>query len=215
METEQTGEQPELKDDFTHAPEAEPEIEVENVDTGSFLNKFKSTEELLKAYENLEKEFTRKSQALAELNKQKQINKGDGQTKHVYEADDWAARVADFKVKHPEAEQYSARIAERILKSDAIKNSSEPLLAAYTEVITSELKSRDALATDPEFINNILKQPEVRDSVIADYIASISMGQELPKVISTKLGASLGNEKRSAPKNLAEARELAEKLING
>ena len=215
MESDITGEQPDLLTPQNVATRNDTVIADDKGGEGSPTSKFKSVDELAKAYENLEKEFTRKSQALAELNKTQNIDKEQLQTKPVYETEGWHAKVADFKLKHPEAEKYSAQIAELILRSQTVKNSAEPLLAAYAEVIGAEFKEREVLATDPEFINQVIKKPEIRERVIKEYLSSISALSELPRVISTKVGAALGNELRSVPATLREAKKMAEKMIQG
>ena len=48
-------------------PDAEKQIDSQSVGNETNFGKFKDAAELLKAYENLEREFTKKSQRLKEL----------------------------------------------------------------------------------------------------------------------------------------------------
>ena len=58
----------------------EKENVAECISTGSTFGKFKDATSLLAAYENLEKEFTRKSQKLSELIKQQETQEATNNT---------------------------------------------------------------------------------------------------------------------------------------
>src|SRR5574344_1723568 len=91
---------------------------------GSLLGKFNSPEDLLKAYNNLQAEFTRKCQKLSEI--QKQVpEKGDNETSHedetkklppAYEQEDWRSKVAVFLTENERAKGFSREISDEILK---------------------------------------------------------------------------------------------------
>ena len=75
-------------------------------DTETSYGKFKSAEELLKAYNALESEFTKRSQKLKELEK-------------AIDGKSFADKARDFARKYPIAESYAEEVAREVALTES------------------------------------------------------------------------------------------------
>ncbi len=140
-------------------------------------SKFKSVEELEKAYNALEKEFTRRCQRLAKLEKacQKTEEKGE-----------WKVQVDKFFTETPDAKKYARDIATEIAKDTSLRSRSNPLEVALNRVLLSK-KTPSDLAKDEDFLQEyILSSDFVKKAVIHGYMKDLQAGK--PPVLMTKLG---------------------------
>lgn len=80
---------------------------------GETTSRFKTPDELLKAYECLEKEFTKRSQKLKALEKELSEK---APSNVAYAQNDWQQKVDDFFESRPEIAPFKKEIAEEILK---------------------------------------------------------------------------------------------------
>ena len=109
--------------------------------TGS-ISKFKDTDELLRAYQSLEKEFTKKCQQLSEITKERQQD-----VIPAYQNQNWQERVDEFVSHNPSAQKYSQQISEMIINDKTIASSNNPLETAWAKIV-DELKTPEQLLGD-------------------------------------------------------------------
>lgn len=188
----------------------------------SQLGKFQSSEELLKAYNNLQAEFTRKCQKLSEVQKQFS-EKGDQETSvkdetkdlsPEYEREDWRSKVAVFLTENDRAKGFSREISNEILKDPALKANPNMLDIAWARVLAKNYKSPDQIVSDSSFMQDyVLSNDEIKKQIINSYISEVSNKQS-PFVIGsgTKGGMSLLTKTRK-PSTLNDAKNLVEKMF--
>jgi len=139
------------------------------MDSASY-GKFKSAEELLKAYNSLEQEFTKRSQRLKEMEKKSEKSEA------------WEKKVNTFIEKYPIASE----LTEELGKVIAEKNNFEEencLESALLSVLTQKYKSPAEQAKDEKVIQEILNNSDVKEKIISDYKKNfdITLPKPLPK----------------------------------
>lgn len=180
---------------------------------GSNSNKFKSTESLIKAYENLQAEFTRKSQKLSEVSKELNSLKDNAKQAPFYETENYEKMVDAFFHNNPSAKKYASEISEHLLLDNKKENSFEPIEAAYTKVLANKLLNlEDTLQNDSNLLERILKNKTVQEFVIKNYLQQLKEQKTTP-VISTHNGAGFSLTPKQKPTSLEEAKQLAEALF--
>lgn len=182
-----------------------------NLDDTSY-GKFKSADELLKAYNSLESEFTKRSQKLKEFENTTQQDKEIPPDEPMYMASDWQLKVAEFVRDNPQAREYSEEIASIIMQDDALAKDKRCLEVAYDRVLAGKFRPPQKLLEDREFVESyILRNDKIKESIISEYIDSLNKRQP-PEVITKRGEISLTPPDR--PKTIAEAGELATKMMN-
>lgn len=127
--------------------------------------KFKNPQELLKAYGELEKEFTRRSQRLKELESGKQPVKSE---------EDWKCAVDKFFNQIPAAKAFAKDIANEIIKNPELKEDANCLNVALVRVLADKFRTPDQLMQDGQFLNDyVFSSEKVRDAIIADYLDGV------------------------------------------
>lgn len=131
--------------------------------------KFKNPTELLKAYGQLEKEFTRRSQRLKEL------EEGVAPFKSEKE---WKGAVDKFFEQTPSARAFAKDIANEIIAHPELKRSRDCFNIALTHVLIDKFRTPEQLMSDGQFLKEyVFNSPVVRDTVIAEYLSSLRNGQ--------------------------------------
>ena len=185
----------------------QPELEEENenliAQSEGSLGKFKDAESLLKAYNNLQAEFTKKCQKLSALENE--------ENKTIFYEEDWNKRVANFLEKNPGAKKYSKEISEKILNSPELKSSENALELAWSSIAMKNYVEPEKLASDKTFLNSyIFNNEEIKKQVLENYLKEIKTA---PPVISGSRGAKLSSKEEYAPKNLNDAKKIVEKFF--
>lgn len=161
-------------------------------------SKFKSVEELEKAYNELEKEFTRRCQKLAKYEKE------IGQSTETPR--EWKAKVDKFFDETPDAKQFAREIAGEISKDTSLRSRSDCLEVALTRVLLSQYRAPRDLATDEEFLKeHILGSDFVKKAVIDGYMKDLRAGK--PPVLINKAGQNTVAP-RNKPQSIQEAGRL-------
>lgn len=217
MEQETNLEQP-TPTDFVQPAMAE-DIKNEGTENrvveGSILNKFKTTESLVEAYENLQAEFTRKSQKLSEVSKElaKLKENANKTTAPFYLSEQFEKTLNEFFQNNPSAKEYASEISEFILKDKALQNSNEPLELAWAKVLNHKFSNlEETLEKDEKLLERILSHKNVSERMIKNYLQSLKDNKTAP-MISTHTGASFSLAPKNKPNSLAEAKILAEALF--
>lgn len=130
-----------------------------NSDNGqeTSFGKFKSAEELLRAYNALESEFTRKSQKLSEY--ENNVN--------------WEGKVSEFVKKYPIAEKYAEEVAGEITKNGKKDIEERDLERALLTVLSGKVKTVEEMSEDEDVIDKVLSSDKNRTKVIEDYLEGI------------------------------------------
>lgn len=222
MDKFEDGEQPEISGQaLDETVEKNEEVDVTAPQEGSQVGKFNSSEELLKAYNSLQAEFTRKCQKLSEIQKQF-AEKGEKETSEkdetnlppAYEREDWRSKVASFLTENEKAKRFSREISDEILKDPELRSNPNMLDIAWSRVLAKNYKSPDQIIGDASFMENyVLSNENIKKQILSSYINEIT-NKKSPSVIGSgiKGGMSLLT-KGNKPASLNDAKILAEKLF--
>ena len=189
-------------------------------ENGSQLGKFNSPESLLEAYNNLQREFTKKCQKLSELEKQHADNAQKEtslieETENIapaFENKEWRSNVADFLRKNEHARGFAREISEEILNDPALQKSNNMLEIAWSRVLSKNYKTPEQIATDSSFLQNfVLGNEEVKKQVFSSYMNDV---QSAPNLIGSGMrGGKSALSVSSKPINLDDAGTLALKFF--
>lgn len=182
-------------------------------DNGSSVTKFKNFGELEKAYVNLEREFTKKCQALKDL-KNRVSDNAEPVSAPQYTQEGWVGKVQDFFELNPNAKQFASEISQ-VLSSDKVLASSENSLEkAYEKVKANHYKTNDELANDSNFIEQyVLTNPVVREKIIGDYLSQVVSNKGVP-LMSNFGGGNVMFTPKSKPSSIKEAGDYMVALLN-
>ena len=189
--------------------------ELNEVLEGSLPNKLKTIESLVEAYNNLQAEFTRKSQKLSEMGKELSSLKENTTKKEVpfYEDENYEKMVETFFQENPSAKEYAGEISDLILKDNAFTNEKQPLNKVWAKIVANKFSNLDeTLTKDSNLLKRIVKNKTVQDNIIQNYLSSLKEQKTTP-VISTHNGTALSLTPKSKPTSLEEAKILAEALF--
>ncbi len=172
--------------------------------------KFKTYENLEKAYDELQSEFTRKSQELAELKK----NSADkAEDTPAYLKEDWANNVSSFFEEYEFAKDYKNEISKILVEDEKIKYSKNPLSKALLKILSQRAFTPQKMLEDEKFLNEyIYSNQNIKDKIISDYVEQLS-SKSTPPLITKSFGSSLASTS-SKPKTLKEIKELVEKMFH-
>ena len=159
--------------------------------------KFKSAEELLKAYNALQSEFTKRSQLLKEYEKQKEDR-------------DWENKVESFVEKYPIAERYTKELADEIAHNGKLKDVENGLEKALLSVLSSKVLTADEMAKDEQVIDKVLSDESVKERIIGQYLRDYDAGS-LP--ITLPKGGAIPVTPPLPARNIREAGKIAQKII--
>ena len=164
------------------------------------LGKFKDAESLLNAYNNLEAEFTRKSQRLKQLEEENLIAESNlSRTKQI-EQD-----VEDFVTKFSFVKPFSSA-----LKESLISNQNQTIEKSALDLIAKNYKSPDQLIADSEFLNNyVYSNSQIKDKIIKEYLNKLTQNNP----VSINFSGNIPLTPPSTPKSIAEAGKLAKSIV--
>lgn len=185
----------------------------------NLLGKFKDVDELTKAYNSLQAEFTRKCQKLKLLEKKQEQESSEAQNKTTYDTkdsnvpiylqEDYREKVTEFITNNPYAKQYAKDISKEIMQ-----DSSLTLQGAYNKVLAKKYREPKELLQDKNFIEDyILNDENLKKELVKKYVEEVKESK-VPYLISGNTGISAGT-KDIEISNLEEANKLALKLFRG
>ncbi len=134
------------------------------------LGKFRNPQELLRAYGELEKEFTRRSQRLKELE--------NGMSRKQPKSDEeWKSEVDKFFSEIPTARAFAKDIANQLLANPQLRQEDNCLKSALLNVLADKFRTPEQLMEDGQFLNDyVLRSDKVRDAVISRYLSDVRTG---------------------------------------
>lgn len=161
--------------------------------------KFKDAESLLKAYNNLEAEFTKKSQRLSQLEGERNKEQEALAIQAKIEQD-----VEEFVTKYDYAKPFKSAIKESVQAGESVQE-------AMLNLIKSNYKSAEDYVKDDEFLNNfVYNNPEIKQKIIKDYLNKLT--QNSPVNIGVK-STNIPLTPPSAPATIKEAGKMAKQII--
>ena len=161
------------------------------------LGKFKSIEELQKAYKSLEAEYTKRSQKLKE---------------YENTSVSWEDKVDKFLQNNPTASEYGEDIYQEIANDSNLINMDNCLEIAFSRALEKKIVPYDRLLQDSEFLDKyVYNNSAVKDKIIKDYLSSIKTTSPVKLMGS---GGQFAISPENRPKSIKDCGELVEKMFN-
>lgn len=166
------------------------------------LGKFKDVQSLLKAYNSLQTEFTKKSQKLSEIENSKseftreeKINQAIKSVEQNHNIASKFAQNIKQSIKDIEADNYIPIVQEELLKN-----------------LEKEYKTAVEYANDQDFLNSyVYNNQTIRDNIIRDYLANLT--NSTPVKVSSNISSSIPLSPPNVPLTIQDAGKLAKNII--
>ena len=210
------GEQPEniepsqnLEENVAGSPEqvlqeSESATISSEAERGVPIGKFKSVDDLFEAYNNLQAEFTRKSQRLSELEKDKMSETSQD---NVIEN-----KFQTFLSKNQEAAVYAEEIKSRAMQSESLKNDDACFDIVWAEMLYEKLSGPNK-AKEPIVQNLVLKDEELKNLVIENYMKQLQE-QKTPVIMSSNSGERVTKTVAPKPDSFEQAKKIVLDLLS-
>ena len=131
--------------------------------------KFKNPQELLKAYGELEKEFTRRSQRLKQL---------ENSVKPFESEEEWHEAADKFFEKTPSAKALAREIANEISLDPSLKESRDCFEKALVRALAKSYRTPEQLMADGQFLKDyVFNDKEVQKVIIQNFLDEIRKSQ--------------------------------------
>ena len=189
----------------TNDGQVDEKIEQSEAERGVPTKKFKSVEDLEKAYENLQAEFTRKCQRLSELEKKDKT------------ADSLSERNLDeefksFLLDNQEAFSYADDIKKRVENDESLKKTDSPFEKVWADMLLK--KFNDPNRAKDEFVKNlILKDNDLKTMVVEDYMKDLKAAKA-PYVFSASEGERVIKPASPKPDSFEQAKQVVLDLLS-
>ncbi len=179
----------------------EENLEQPKTEGSNQFGKFKDAESLMKAYSNLEAEFTKKSQKLAMLeteNEQKEIIN----TKKAEQFKEIENLASKFEILKP----FSGALKESLSSSENVDIKEEAI-----RLISTSYKTAEEYSCDGEFLNNyIFSSTAIKDKIIKDYLEKLTQNSPIKVERGSK---SISLTPPNIPLTIKEAGDMAKSII--
>lgn len=193
-------------------------VEMENLGTntqeGSPLGKFKDSQMLLNAYNELQSEFTRKCQKLSDVQKMldEKTSEASIERENVQKEFAWKNKLENFLQTHENAKDMIEDITNEMINDDGLAENEDALEKAYMSVMEKNYKSADSLAKSEEFLNKyIYSNDEIKNKIIKDYVSSL---QDIKSPIEvTSMGQIGGIATTPKFENLEDASKFVKNMF--
>ena len=166
------------------------------------VGKFKDADALLEAYNNLEKEFTKKCQRLSALERDKALEDKENEEK-------LDEKLSKFLLSNGEATKYSEELKEKVKNDDSLKKMDDPFSFAWAEMVFNQIRGNK---TDEAVKNYILSNDDLKNAVIENYVNQLAENKS-PIIISAK-GNRVADVATQKPSTLEEAKNLLFDLLS-
>ena len=200
------------------SPEAAtPETENAGKDNekAASVGKFASSDELLKAYKNLEAEFTKKCQQLKEAERRSEPSdeaRAEEGSAPLYEREEWDDKVAAFLGKYPIAEEYAKEISAVLSEDRELAEQENCLEVALGRALAKSYRKPESMIEDEAFLEKyVYGNDKIRDRVIRDYIEGLSPLAGAPRTLPHGGAAAIIPPARA--RSVEEAGAMAQKFI--
>ena len=166
------------------------------------FGKFKDLESLLKAYNSLQSEFTKKSQRLSEL---------EGEIKPFEKQDKINASVEDVINKYSNCEPFKQKLKDNLQlidTDDYSKLAEENLL----KLLVENFKSPDELIEDENFLSNyIFNNEKIKELVVQEYLNKLKSAPNVK--VATSFNSSIPATPPNVVRTIKEAGNIAKSII--
>lgn len=166
------------------------------------LGKFKDVESLLKAYNSLQSEFTKKSQRLSEL---------EGEIKPLEKQDKINASVEEILNKYSNCEPFKQKLKDNLHivdSDDYTKLAEENLL----KLLVENFKSPDEMVKDENFLSNyIFNNDNIKETIICEYLNKIKSAPNVK--VATSFNSAIPLTPPNVVKTIKEAGNIAKSII--
>lgn len=168
----------EVEKDLQDDKQDSTENEGENKEQKQNFGKFKNPSELYKAYCELEREFTKRSQKLKQL---------ESEQCGFASEEQWREAVDKFFNETPSAKSFAREIACKIMEEPQLKNDRNCLSVALTRVLLDKFKSPEELMQDGQFLEKyVFGSKDIKDRIVSEYLSGVRNGQ--PPIILVENG---------------------------
>lgn len=189
------------QDDNSQNPFVKQDSVVSCDDTHS-LGKFKSVDELQKAYKSLEAEFTKRSQRL------KEYESNEKNSKMI----PWEERVDNFVAKNPLSKEYAKEITDELVGDDELLNDPNCLEKAYLRILERNIKPYDKIINDEEFLERyVFSSDKIKEKIITEYLSNIASRHPYNLIGD---GGNFAVNVPNKPKSIKDCGEMVEKMFN-
>lgn len=169
--------------------------------------KFKSVEDLERAYESLQAEFTRKCQRLSELEKKDKT--ADTLPKVERNLDE---EFKLFLLDNQEAFSYADEIKKRVENDESLKNTNSPFEKVWADMLLK--KFNDPNRAKDDFVKNlILKDKDLKTMVVEDYMKDLKEAKA-PFVFSASEGERVTKPAVPKPDSFEQAKQVVLDLFS-
>ena len=138
-------------------------------------------------------------------------DKADAPVNAKYDSDEWREMAQNFFFENPEAHEHISEIGRIIMQDKTVQNSAAPLDKAWIKVLKQ--LPRNGQVTNADLEQYILQNDEIKQKIINDYLKGLQVKRSAPKVISERVGTQMNATKSSRALTMAEAKELAKKIL--
>ena len=166
------------------------------------VGKFKDADALLEAYNNLEKEFTKKCQRLSALERDKALEDKENEEK-------LNEKLSKFLLSNGEATKYSEELKEKVKNDDSLKKMDDPFSFVWAEMVFNQIRGNKS---DEAVKNYILGNDDLKNAVIENYVNQLAENKS-PIIISAK-GNRVAEVATQKPSTLEEAKNLLFDLLS-
>lgn len=172
-------------------------------DNGSTnLGKFKDAQSLLKAYNSLQTEFTKKSQRLSELEnsnteftREEKINQAIKELEQNHNIAQRFSQNIKQAVKDVEAGDYRVLVQQEFLRN-----------------LENSYRSANEYAEDDEFLKTyVYNNQAIKDNIIREYLANLT--NTSPVRVVSNISSSIPVSPPNTPATIQEAGKLAKNII--
>ncbi len=190
----------------TNLESASQNAKIDTSNGSKDYGKFASADELLKAYNSLQAEFTRKCQAL----NAHQSNTSSVEPLEMIQK--IKQSVDEFSTSRPLAQKYAKEMMDKVISSESPLDP-KSLNKAYTEVLESHFTEPENLVRDENFLSNyIFSDTALCDQIVTKYLTKLADKKTVPLVAkSSKSSVTL--RQITNPQTINEAGEMARKII--
>jgi len=188
--------------------------EVSEAERGVPVGKFKSVDDLLDAYNNLQAEFTRKSQRLASLEKSVKNNNNLDDKKSenaVFDEKFSEDKLSNFLAQNQEAFAYVDDIKSRIANDESLKDQEDAFDRAWASILWEKLSSPKR-AKEPLVQNLILKDNELKNLILENYVKQLQE-QNIPVIMSNS-GERVTKTVAPKPDSFEQAKKVVLDLLS-
>lgn len=221
--------------DSANVGEQITEEEMGKPEAGSTFGKFKDATSLFEAYQNLEREFTRKSQSfsrlreeLDELKKSQNLAKNDEKvqenaqntqekekneglkTQPQYSLEGWKNKVNSFLLATPDAKENLMDMAKILAADKELASLDNCLELAYKLSRAAKIRPADL---DQQTIDLLSSDTRIRSRVIRDYLSSLDGAKTNLALLTGQPRAICPAPNQPRPKTLHEASTIFKKLL--